>query len=1204
MAVDIDSLQIEIEATSSDAAEKINQLATALSNLRAAAKGGAGLTTTTKQLQALSNAAKLINGTNLDAKKLQKFAQAMNSLATIQKASGLNSTINALRKLPEISSAISKMNLDTFATQMRRVADAMRPLADQMQRVSNGFSAFPARIQALIRSNNRLTQSNNTLTRSFGGLSLRFGAYAIIFRQIASVMSDWVKESNDYVENLNLFTVAMGEYAESAQAYAEQVQEIMGIDSSEWMRNQGVFMQMASGFGVATDAAALMSKNLTQLGYDISSFYNISIEDAMQKLQSGMAGEIEPLRRLGYAIDVATLQQVAYEHGIQQSVNTMSQAAKSQLRYVAIMEQSGNAMGDLSRTIQTPANAMRILNQQITQLTRALGNMLIPILQQIIPWVQAFVEVLTDAAQSLANLLGFALPTIDYSSLNGVSAGASDAEDALAGASDAAKEMKRQLLGIDELNIIEPNTGAGSGGAGVSSGSDLGIDLPEYDFLNGLTSQTNELKEQIKDLLYNYIIPVGAALAAWKILDLLQNLGVATALVKDLKKAVVGGIVAYLEFQLALGAFDDFFSESGDIWDLVRGALAIAIGSGLLYAMFGGPGLILGLGIGAVAVITSLTAAIGNGLDYNGLKSNFGTLLASALGGAAGFALTKTPQGAAIGFLIAAALSLNFNSVAAHLSGQVERGTGESILAMLKGALSAGLAGAGIGFMIGGPFGAGVGFVIGAGLSIVGQNVAINFGNWYQETSKIVDGIEVLDDSISETTKNAVQPFLDQMRELSDTMATLQFNGTIIDDSVIADVQSKMDTVVSTITNALDSNQNQALQTLNPLADFMDESTYAEILAANADYYAQVKTQIQTSEQEIMTIMQTSLDEEGRITQDGWQRISEIQSEMQSLGVSNLSQTQIEYETIMRNLKDNAAHISLEQASEIIKNAKDTRDETIAAAENQYSTVLLEAQKMLETGAINSEQYQAIIDAAEDAKDSTVLQAQEQYQSIYDTASTKLGDLARYIDENTGEIKSKWDVFWTDVGVGWDNFWNGIDQGWENFKSKVQSGWNTFWEKTLPNGVVSGVNGIISTVEKGLNWVIDKINSLSFTTPDWLPFGLGGKHFGLNIPKITLGRVSLYESGGFPDYGEMFIAREDGPELVGRIGNRAAVANNDQIVEGIASANDGVINAIYAMAQRIVTAIEENGGDIYVEADGTATQNRRNRMYGKTLQYI
>ena len=1212
MAVDIDSLQIEIEATSSDAASKIEQLATALTNLKSASKGGAGLTTTTNQLQALSNASKLINGTNLDSAKLQKFAQAMNSLASIQKASGLNSTINSLRKLPEISSSLEKADLEKFATQMNQVANAMRPLATEMQKVANGFSAFPIRIQKIIQSNSGLAASNQKTAKSFGVLGTgissaqaKFGIYLIAFRHVASIMSEWVQESNDYIENLNLFTVAMGEYAESAKAYAEEVQSVLGIDPSEWMRNQGVFMQMASGFGVVTDQAALMSKNLTQLGYDISSFYNISIEESMQKLQSGLAGEIEPLRRLGYAIDVASLQQVALNHGITESVNAMSQAEKAQLRYVAIMEQSTNAMGDLARTVQTPSNAIRILNQQITQLTRALGNMLLPILQVIIPWVQAFVEVLTEAAQAIANLLGFTLPTIDYSGLDGVSTGASSAEDALSGASDAAKEMKRQLLGIDELNIIEPNNTGGAGnGAGGVSGGDLGLDLPEYDFLQGLTSQTNDLKETIRDLLYNYIIPVGTALAAWKILDLLQNLGVATALIKDLKKSVAGGIVAYLEFQLALDAFDDFFSDGGNIWDLIRGAIVTAIGSGLLYAIFGGPGLVLGIGIGAVAMIVSLTSAVANGLDYNGLKSSIGTLLASALGGLAGFALTRSPQGAAIGFLVSTALTLNLNSIAAHLSGQVQKWSGDSILLMLRGALSAGLAGAGIGFMISGPGGAAIGFVIGASLSIVGQNVAIDFGNWYQETSRIVDGIEVLDESISDTTKNAVQPFLDQMRDLSDTMATLEFKGDIIDDSVIADVQSKMDTVVSTITNALDSNQNQALQTLSPLSDFMDESTYAEILAANANYYAQAKTQIQTSEQEIMTIMQTSLDEEGRITQEGWQRISEIQSEMQSLGVSNLSQTQIEYETIMRNLKDNAAHISLEQASEIIKSAQDTRDETIAAAENQYSTVLLEAQKMLETGAINSEQYQEIIDAAEEAKDSTVLQAQEQYQSIYDTASTKLGDLARYIDENTGEIKSKWDVFWSDVSVGWDNFWNGIDQGWENFKSKIQSGWNTFWGKTLPNGVVSGVNGIISTIEKGLNWVIDKINSLSFTTPDWLPLGLGGKHFGLDIPKITLGRVSLYESGGFPDYGEMFIARESGPELVGRIGNRTAVANNDQIIDGIASANEEVVNAIYAMARQIVRAIEDQTTEVYVEDDLTAQQNRQNKMYGKTMQFI
>ncbi len=146
--------------------------------------------------------------------------------------------------------------------------------------------------------------------------------------------------SNAYVENMNLFSVTMGEAADSAFEYAEAVNKAVGIDVSEWMKYQGMFKQIASGFGVLETKANTMSKNLTQLGYDISSFYNISIEDAMQKLESGIAGEIEPMRRLGYAIDEATLKQVALAHGISLSVNSMTQGQKSQLRYIAIMEQS------------------------------------------------------------------------------------------------------------------------------------------------------------------------------------------------------------------------------------------------------------------------------------------------------------------------------------------------------------------------------------------------------------------------------------------------------------------------------------------------------------------------------------------------------------------------------------------------------------------------------------------------------------------------------------------------------------------------------------------------------------------------------------------------------------------------------------------------------------------------------------------------
>lgn len=116
---------------------------------------------------------------------------------------------------------------------------------------------------------------------------------------------------------MNLFSVAMGKYAESARNYAQEVANVMGIDPGSWMRYQGIFQTLATGFGVAGDRAAVMSQQLTQLGYDISSFYNIDVEAAMLKLQSGLSGELEPLRRIGYDLSQARLEAEALSLGIQ-----------------------------------------------------------------------------------------------------------------------------------------------------------------------------------------------------------------------------------------------------------------------------------------------------------------------------------------------------------------------------------------------------------------------------------------------------------------------------------------------------------------------------------------------------------------------------------------------------------------------------------------------------------------------------------------------------------------------------------------------------------------------------------------------------------------------------------------------------------------------------------------------------------------------
>lgn len=397
---------------------------------------------------------------------------------------------------------------------------------------SGGVEALAASLSKLRSVTGGVLNSNNKLNTTFGRLGKtlknsigQLGLMAFSYHKIASAVADAFNESNEYVESLNLFRVTMGDAADSALEFAEAVEEAMGIDIAEWITNQGVFMRMATGFGVTSDKAALMSKNLTQLGYDLASFFNTDVETAMSKLQSGMTGQIKGLKAFGYNLSVAALQETAFAMGIEQNVRTMTEAQKAQLRYITLIRSSNGIMGDMARTIITPANAMRILSAQLVQLKRAFGQVVSVIATQVIPWVQAFIEILTDAAKALATFLGYSLPEIDYSDL---SAGVGGLEEGLDDATSSAKEFKRQLLGIDELTILEkPDAGAGLG----NLGGDLGVELPEYDFLAGLSERTDEIRKKLEQILL-LAGRVGLAFLAWKIgLALIFGLkNVATAL--------------------------------------------------------------------------------------------------------------------------------------------------------------------------------------------------------------------------------------------------------------------------------------------------------------------------------------------------------------------------------------------------------------------------------------------------------------------------------------------------------------------------------------------------------------------------------------------------------------------------------------------------------------------------------------------------
>lgn len=515
----------------------LSSLANALTPLSTIGKSN--LNSFISQLQRLPQAVQALNGVDIGGLGTQ-ISQLVSALAPLSQMgkNNLTSFVTQLGKIPDLMKSLQTVNIGELASQIQQLADAFAPLATQMQAISSGFASFPARIQKLITSTNNLSTANDKASKSYVNLAAKISIAVVAVKKAASVLASFINKSNEYVEDLNLFTASMGEYASAAQEYAERVSDILGIDPAEWMRNQGVFMTITKGFGVASDRAYTMSQNLTQLGYDISSFFNIPFEESMQKLQSGISGELEPLRRLGYDLSVARLQQEAYTLGIDKKVSAMTQAEKAELRYYAIMTQVTTAQGDMARTLEAPANQLRILQAQVTQCARAIGNIFIPMLNAILPYAIAVAKVIRLIANALASLFGFSLPEVDYSGLSSAAGGASDVADNLGDATDKAKELKNALLGIDELNVISENDSSSSGVGDIGGAGGLGFDLPTYDFLGdavstrideivqkmkewlGITDEINSWSDLFDTRLGKILLTVtaiGAGFAAWKI---------------------------------------------------------------------------------------------------------------------------------------------------------------------------------------------------------------------------------------------------------------------------------------------------------------------------------------------------------------------------------------------------------------------------------------------------------------------------------------------------------------------------------------------------------------------------------------------------------------------------------------------------------------------------------------------------------------
>ena len=651
--------------------------------------------------------------------KLSGLADGLRPLGELERAK-LTSFTNQLSKLPAVIQELDKVDLDKFTQQMKDFAEAIKPLADEMNKVAAGFSAFPTRIQKLITS----TEQYNSVTRNAAkntdtwNRALKTLSFAAIYRGISKFLASAISKASEYQEDLNLFTVSMGQYAEEAYNYAQKVSGIVGIDPSEWMRNQGVFNTIITGFGVAGDKAAYMSKNLTQLGYDIASFYNLDFESAMQKIQSGIAGELEPLRRLGYDLSVARLEQERLNLGIDKSVSSMTQAEKSQLRYYAMMTQVMQVQGDMARTLEQPANMLRVLKAQFEQCARAIGNLFIPILVKVLPFAIAVANALREIITAIAGLFGVTLQAPDWGdSFGGATAGSGAIADNMDSAAGSAKELKKYLAGFDELNVLpDLNQGGGSGGSAGGGGGDLGIELPGYDFLENavgnkidewkkkLEPLVNFVKDNLKEIL-ELVATIGAALLAWRLAtELMTGISALKALSQNGLSIpltiTAGAILTATGFKIEFSGIKDAIEKKlngFNFSEIILGGLVGTAGTGLL-----------GKGIGQFIAKAFSGSAIAKAITAGG-----GTISTGLIG-------------AAIGGIVA--------GIPMFVTGVYDAITnGLNILNGLLIPAGSTLAGAGIGAIIGslgGPIGTGIGALIGLAVGALTDLGILIYQKW------------------------------------------------------------------------------------------------------------------------------------------------------------------------------------------------------------------------------------------------------------------------------------------------------------------------------------------------------------------------------------------------------------------------------------------------------------------------------------------
>lgn len=977
----------------------------------------------------------------------------------------------------EIEDKASKSTdgIDTLITKLEKLEKQMDNTIPKMQKLVNAFGGLNTTTKKTKTSTTGVgtggtqdTSSRNVQLANNIQRGIEWGVFTAGAYKAGTAMSRLLNLANNYIETQNLFEVVMGKSTRQAWNFIESLESI-GVNQEQAMRYQSSFYDLANSLGVSSKNAYTLSEQFTKLAYDYASLYNMDPDVTFQKLQAGITGTVEPLRRLGKDVSEVRLQETARRLGIQESVRNMTQAQKTELRFIAVMEQSKSAMNDMERTIDQPANALRVLRAQLTSLGRELGSLFIPALSAVLPYLIAFVKFIRTIVAEIAGFFGVKLKAIDFSGVNSqindTAKGTGNTAKNLKKSADNAKKLKDYILGIDELNVLNDDgttsrdTGASGAGSGGGVG-DLGLDLSKYgydDLLKNINSKANQIYKTFMKWKKPLMIVAGILAGIWAI-------GKITNFIRALKGVQTTS-------------------------NMVAGIQGIG---GLARAFFGlaGSGGILG---------TVATAFVGLG----------DTILTS------------------MGII-----------------------TGSTLVAGLTG----------------------LGVVL-AGVAVAG--VAVHEG-----MKPAVDTVDEFSNGVykvSETTKSKLEPVVQEWENAGKRLAKIDFKG-VITDKDISYLTKQASKMKDSILNELSSDRNSELKDLDMMKGLktVTAEEYTEMLNSTNTYYDETQKKVDDTYARINEITEKYKGKNMPMTQEDLNELQGLYDQLGEIGVTAMSESEQEQTFILNRLKYNQKQLTIEAGSEMLVEAKKNHKKSIEEADQWQADQLSALEKRYDEGrGMTKEEYEKQKGIINRAYQEQIANADTSYNDINTRVQSKLGDQYRYIDENTGKIKTKWGMFWGDV------------QGFAN--SAVEGIGGAF--NTLVN-FVGGVFGSIENAFTGFQrWfnknVIKFFNGLSkygkqfkWNDPStWISWS-GMSDMGLDIPITYYGTnsmqnptVTAFARGGFVPANASFVspsqslwtAGEAGKEVVGSYRGKTTVMplENTSFVQSMKEAvREGVIYAM------------------------------------------